>query len=272
MRILVTNDDGIDSTGLHVLAQHLEPVGEVVVVAPDREYSGFGAAVGTLHDIRPEMHRSSIDGLEEVWVVTGPPALCVLFARMGAFGHVDMVVSGVNPGENTGRAIYHSGTVGAALTARNAGIPGIAVSQSISGFAVEGQGFTEALKNQIWDSAAQVAASAAQALLADLPSTPIVVNLNVPNLPIDEIEGWRYAQVGTVPPRSVSSVKLVPKLGHEDVFQLEMEWGDPVELPEDTDGGAVERNQVAVTYLTAFAHQDRDDVDGIGVGLDKLLT
>src|SRR4029077_18375078 len=107
----------------HVLARRLTDIGDVVVAAPDREYSGAGAALGTLHLIHPEVRRVHIDGVPEAWSVSGPPALCVMFARLGVFGRdLDLVVSGINPGANAGRAIYHSGTVGAALTARNGGM------------------------------------------------------------------------------------------------------------------------------------------------------
>ena len=115
MRILLTNDDGIDSVGLHVLARAMRPFGEVVIAAPDREFSGAGAALGALHLIQPEVHRAHVDGIDEAWAVTGPPALCVMFSRLGAFGApFDLVVSGINPGANVGRSVYHSGTVGAA--------------------------------------------------------------------------------------------------------------------------------------------------------------
>ncbi|MEY2711500.1 MAG: survival protein surE, partial [Actinomycetota bacterium] len=63
MRILVTNDDGIDSVGLHVLARAMRQFGEVVVAAPDQEYSGAGAAIGALHIMKPEVHRRSIEGI-----------------------------------------------------------------------------------------------------------------------------------------------------------------------------------------------------------------
>ena len=271
MRILVTNDDGIDSAGLHVLARRLVDVGEVVVVAPDREYSGFSSALGTLHLLQPEVHRVEMEGVDEAWAVTGPPALCVYFARLGAFGPWDLVVSGINPGANTGRAIYHSGTVGAVLTARNAGRSGIAVSQAVDGYGVEGQAWDEMLLDMQWESAAEVAAVAAGALLADPPARPAVVNLNVPNCPVEEIDGWRHAQVGTKPPRAMSDATLVPKPGHEGAFHVEMEWGDPIELPAETDGGTVERRQVAVTYISEFVHEPRDDLDGIVKALDGLV-
>jgi 5'-nucleotidase len=123
VRILVTNDDGIDSVGLHVLARAMRSHGEVVIVAPDREYSGASAAFGALHLIQPEVHTAHVEGIDVSWAVSGPPALCVMFARLGAFGApFDLVVSGINPGANVGRSVYHSGTIGATLTGRNGGI------------------------------------------------------------------------------------------------------------------------------------------------------
>ena len=90
MHILVTNDDGIDSEGLHVLARAMRAHGEVTVVAPDRENSGAGAAIGALHLMEPEIHPASVDGIDTAWKVNGTPALCAMFARMGAFGAVDV--------------------------------------------------------------------------------------------------------------------------------------------------------------------------------------
>jgi len=154
-RLLVTNDDGIDSVGLHVLARALVPLGDVVVVAPDSEYSGASAALGALHLLQPEVRRAHVDGVAEAWTVNGPPGLCVMFARLGVFGAVDLVVAGINPGANVGRAIYHSGTVGAALTARNGGTSGVAVSQAVTEYGVEGQGWDEMIAGQRWDVLAQ---------------------------------------------------------------------------------------------------------------------
>src|SRR5690349_6817736 len=130
VRIMVTNDDGIDAEGLHLLALALGPHADVAVVAPDCEYSGSSASLGALHLLQPEVHRGALDGIDEVWTVNGPPGLCVMFTRLGAFGRFDLVVSGINPGANVGRAVYHSGTVGAALTARHGGMTGIAISQA----------------------------------------------------------------------------------------------------------------------------------------------
>ena len=153
MRILVTNDDGIDSLGLHELARSLTGLGDVTVVAPDREYSGAGAALGSVHLIRPEVHDAHIDGIETSWSVSGPPGLCIIYARLGLFGEpFDLVVSGINPGINVGRSVYHSGTIGAALTARNGGVTGIAISQAVTDWGGEGQAASEVLDKQIWSS------------------------------------------------------------------------------------------------------------------------
>lgn len=138
-RLLVTNDDGIDAVGLHVLARALVDAGhDVLVVAPARQFSGASAAVliddpvdgseeGGGPSIRVE--RRELDGVPTAWAVGASPAICVHLGLRGALGPVpDAVLSGINPGANTGRVLLHSGTVGAAMTAAVAGIPAIAVS------------------------------------------------------------------------------------------------------------------------------------------------
>jgi len=250
VRILVTNDDGIDSEGLHVLARAMTEHGDVTVVAPDDEYSGASAALGALHRIHPEVHQTGVEGISEAWAVSGPPALCVMFARLGAFGPpFDMVVAGINPGVNVGRSVYHSGTVGAALTARAGGITGVAISQAVRGFGVEGQGWDEMLTGQIWESAATVASAVVGAVVAGSSGTPVVANVNVPNLPVEAMAGWRHTTIGRIPPRVISEAALEPKVGHPGTFRVAMKWGDAVSLPDGTDGGAIERDQVSVTLL-----------------------
>jgi 5'-nucleotidase len=267
MRILVTNDDGIDSVGLHILARTVARHGEVIVAAPDSEYSGASAALGALHVIRPEVHEVSLDGIDTAYAVTGPPALCVMFAALEAFGPPpDLVVSGINPGANVGRAVYHSGTVGAALTGRNRGIPGVAISQDVADLGVEGQGWEDQLAAQRWDSAAAVADVVLGGLLANPPESPYVLNVNVPNLPVEAIAGWRYAEVGTVPPRTMAIARLEPKPGHEGSYRVNMEWGDAVVLPPETDGGTVEGGYVSLSWLSRIVH-----VEGEASGVDKAL-
>jgi 5'-nucleotidase len=283
VRILVTNDDGVDSEGLHVLARAMTAHGDVTVVAPDDEYSGASAALGALHRIRPEVHQTAIEGAAEAWAVSGPPALCVMFARLGAFGPpFDLVVAGINPGVNVGRSVYHSGTVGAALTARAGGMPGVAVSQAVQGFGIEGQGWDEMLTGQCWDSAASVADAVVGALIPVVKGAALVVNVNVPNQPLAGLAGWQHTSIGRIPPRVIAEATLEPKVGHPGTFRVAMNWGDAVSLPEGTDGGAIERNLVSVTFLSALADvrslpeqgpsPDELAADAaIGAALDELL-
>ncbi len=276
MRILVTNDDGIDSIGLHVLVRSmcdLDGGHEVVVAAPDREFSGAGAALGALHLIQPEVVKSSIPDCDaETWTVNGPPGLCVMFARLGAFGErFDLVVSGINPGANVGRAVYHSGTVGATLTGRNGHVSGVAVSQSVSGFGVEGQAWDDTIKDLHWETAAEVAKTIVQTLVDDMPDETVVVNLNVPDLPMGELKGWRHAPVGVKPPRTVASVELSAIEGRVDSYRVTMDWGDQLDLEPETDGGLVEDGYVAVSYLTRLEHHDRPDLAHSHSALDALL-
>jgi 5'-nucleotidase len=271
-RILVTNDDGIDSVGLHLLARAMCELGEVIVVAPDQEYSGSSASIGALHTMTPEAHRTAITGVDISWAVTGPPGLCVMLARLGAFGpQPDLIVSGINPGANVGHSVYHSGTIGAALTGRIGGIPGLAVSQPVDDLEVEGQGWEEALAGQCWSSAATVARAAARAMLADPPPDSGVLNLNVPNLPLSEIQGWEWSGVGQRPPRATTRAALVPKPGHEGTYHVQMSWGEEQPQPERTDTAALMDDRISVTWLSRITAVDLG-TPTVDAALNRLLA
>lgn len=280
MRILVTNDDGIDSEGLAVLSEAMAELGEVTVVAPDKEYSGASASLGALQLLRPEVRRRHVKGASEAWSVEGPPALCVMFATLGVFQQrFDMVVAGINPGVNVGRSVYHSGTVGAALTARTRGLPAVAVSQAVEGFGIEGQGWEKMLTDMKWETAAKVALAVAGGL-ADLgPGRPVLVNLNVPNSALGELRGWERTSIGRVPPRVISDARLEAIEGRAGVYKVVMEWGDTVELPAGTDGGAVEAGKVSLCLLghltdvdTPVDHGAEEDAyPALAAALDGLL-
>lgn len=276
MRILVTNDDGIDSVGLHELARALTGLGEVVICAPDTEYSGAGASVGALNIVKPELHAAQVEGIDEAWTISGAPALCVLFVGLGALGNepFDFVVSGINPGANVGGAVYHSGTVGAALTARQGGITGIAVSQSVTRGSRLGQGVEEGLEAQRWHSAGAVAAS----VVADLISAPLpearALNVNVPNLDLADIKGWVHASVATNPLGSLSELERTPKPGHEGAYRLKMVWKGhrPGTADPSTDVGAVAAGNVALSWLGGLGDVAGHDVSSIGASIDSLLA
>ncbi len=131
-RALITNDDGIDSTGLAVLARAAVAAGlDVIVAAPSWDSSGASAALTGVQDdgrLRAEHGRWRDPDVPTV-SVEAAPAMITLIALRGGFGlPPDLVLSGINHGRNTGAAVLHSGTVGAALTAANHGVPSLAVS------------------------------------------------------------------------------------------------------------------------------------------------
>lgn len=248
-RILVTNDDGFESEGLQVLARHLTALGDVVVVAPDREFSGAGAAIGALHLVHPAAKQVSIDGIDEAWAINGAPALCVIMASFGLFGRFDMVLSGINPGANTGQAIYHSGTVGAALTARNMGVTGIAVSQRSPGIDIVGQG-DKKFDHQVWESAAEIAVAVATAALADPADQPAVVNINVPNLPLDRLTGIRNTDAIPLPMRFLGGATLADEVDTEGYRPIAIDWIDPPVIDDDSEEAALIRGEASITYLS----------------------
>lgn len=276
-QLLLTNDDGIDSVGLHVLARSVQHLGDVTIVAPDSEYSGAGAAIGAIWEMKPEVHKVKLDGFENVWSVSGPPALCVMFARMGAFGFTpDLIVSGINPGANVGRSVYHSGTIGACLTGRNGGVSGVAVSQKVDNFGVEGQAWADTITNLKWQTAADVAAVAVEAMLESPPAEPRVLNVNVPNLPTEELGEWVWTQVGNRPPRSFSTALLEPKIGHENSFTVKMEFGDSLDQPDNSDTGAMLKDQVSLTWLSQIQAMDEAsttaETAAVNAHVAKLLS
>jgi 5'-nucleotidase len=172
--ILVTNDDGIESPGLHELAAMAFETGHrVIVAAPARESSGSSASItGASPEGNITMDRHPIAALPDVrsYAVQAAPALIALIAAHGAFGDPpDLVLSGVNRGANVGHAILHSGTLGAALTAGSSSGRGLAVSLDVGMDPPECH----------WKSAAATARHLLGPLL-DGP-TGVVLNLNVPN-------------------------------------------------------------------------------------------
>jgi 5'-nucleotidase len=235
--MLLTNDDGIEAEGLHVLARHLVQAGhDVVVAAPATDASGSGAALGVFHaDSHIDVRRVQIPTCDApAWSVAGPPGLCTLAARLGAFGPPpDIVVSGINAGLNTGRAILHSGTVGAALTAQNFGAKGLAVS-------------VQAELPWRWDTAATIAGEVLD-LLVDAPPRS-VLNLNVPALSRAEIKGVRWARLaafGAVR-AAISEVETDGKL------QIELRATDEP-LPPDTDTALCEAGYATLTTIVGIA-------------------
>jgi 5'-nucleotidase len=246
VRLLVTNDDGIASEGIHELARVLVGAGhEVVVVAPDRDWSGAGAALGRLDPTETiEVSAVGIPGLDgvESWAIAGPPALTVLAARLGAFGEPpDLVVSGINAGLNTGRSILHSGTVGAALTGQNFGISGLAVSVAWG-------------DDWYWSTAARCALEVLESHLLEAPART-VLNLNVPALPYDELGGVRWARLAPF-----GAVRAAMADASDGRLQMELR-ATGTDPDPDTDQGTVLAGYASLTTLVGVVEAWSADVD-----------
>jgi 5'-nucleotidase len=185
MKILISNDDGYQAKGLVALYEAIRalPGVEVEVVAPEHNNSAKSNAL-TLHS--PLYVHSAHNGFR---YVNGTPADCVHIALTGLLGYrPDLVVSGINNGANMGDDTIYSGTVGAAMEGYLFGVPAIAFSQTEKGWAH-------------LDAAAQKAAQLVAQLLPSLPSPveaalPWLLNVNIPNLPADQIKGFKVARLG----------------------------------------------------------------------------
>ncbi len=171
MRILVTNDDGIGSPGLHRLAEELRKVGEVWVVAPDRERTAVAHAL-TLH--KPlRIHRLD----RRIFTVSGTPADCVNLALMKIMpGPPALVVSGINKGVNLGDDVMYSGTVSAALEGAILGIPAIAVSQ-------------EGIDRFRFEVGGEFGRRVAELVVKRGLPEETILNVNVPDRPMSRIRG-----------------------------------------------------------------------------------
>ena len=175
MIILVTNDDGINAEGIKVLANAMSEIGEVFVIAPDRQRSAVGMSITIEHPLRVE----KLD--ERRLSVNGMPTDCVHLAIHKLMQvPPDIIVSGINDGQNIGYDIYHSGTVAAAITGTMFGIPSIAVSLAINDNK-EGKIY--------YDTAAQVAKKVTMSIFNKPLPMGRLLNVNVPNLPISKING-----------------------------------------------------------------------------------
>lgn len=184
--ILVTNDDGIDSPGLHELARCAAEFGTVRIAAPVTEASGTGAGLTAASDHREVViERRTVPGIGEAFALAAHPGLIALIACHDGLGpRPDVVLSGVNRGLNVGRAVLHSGTVGAALTASINGVRALAVSLDVP--------LAEEVEEH-WTAATAVVAGILPRLLGADPGT--VFNLNVPNAP--EPAELRWARLST---------------------------------------------------------------------------
>ncbi|MCD6599694.1 MAG: 5'/3'-nucleotidase SurE [Dehalococcoidia bacterium] len=176
MKILVTNDDGIDALGLQVLARSLQKAGQVIVIAPKQEQSGVGTSISLHQSIKINKLSHWGEGIE-AYSVEGTPSDSVIIAIQSLFPEeINLVVSGINRGANMGHDVFVSGTVGAALQGYLHGISSIAISMN-------------AYSNLNFDAAAKLASLLAIKIRDGVLCQEILLNINLPDLPPGDIAG-----------------------------------------------------------------------------------
>jgi 5'-nucleotidase len=180
MKILLSNDDGYRAEGLEALKQAIKPLGSVTIVAPDRNRSGASNSLTLDVPVRAALY--DVDS----YYVNGTPTDCVHLAISGLFPFEhDIVVSGVNDGANLGDDTLYSGTVAAAVEGRFLGLPAIAVSLCL-----------EPGSPRNFAGAARIAASLVTRMARTPLKGPVILNLNVPDLPDGQLRGVRVTRLG----------------------------------------------------------------------------
>ena len=244
MQILVANDDGILAPGIQVLAEACSAVGQVTVVAPDREQSAQSHALTMSRPLRPVRRP---DG---TWQVDGTPTDCVMLAIEALMPvRPDFVFSGINHGPNMGEDVLYSGTVSAAMEAVVLGIPGIAFS-----FASRRDDLMVGYKDLVAALVKRITAH------GEIPPNTLL-NINLPGIPVDQVKGVRVAKLGSRV--FTESVTKQQDPWGRDVFWIgggKMTWTDDA----DTDHAAVSAGYVSITplQLDLTSHALLDSVRG----------
>jgi len=232
MRLLCTNDDGFLAYGLECLVRAAEPLGEITVVAPDREQSATSHSLTLHHPLRP-VRRG-----ERKFQVDGTPTDCVLMACEALLdSRPDVVISGINHGPNMGEDVLYSGTVAAAMEGLALGIPSVAVS--FAGSVLRADALLETQVDLLTTLLRR---------LTSLPALPrdTLLNVNLPPIAAEDVKGFRLTRLG----RRVFSDSITRM---KDPWGREILWigGGSVEWsgPDDSDFRAVHDGYVSVTPL-----------------------
>lgn len=241
--ILVTNDDGIDSPGLHAVVEAIAPLGRVVVVAPDRNRSAVSRSI-TLGQVL-QVTEEHVPGAEIALATDGTPTDCVRMGVLGLAGpRPDLVVSGANQGLNVGDDVTYSGTVAAAFEAALNGVPAVAVSQQ----SVHRELGYPRLREFDYTSMRVFLRGLVRVMIGRLDTLPVgtLLNVNVPGSPIETIDGVEVCRLGRRIYRD--KLELQREEGGRRHYSL---YGDDPEHHEEegTDIAAIGRNRVAVTPL-----------------------
>ncbi len=242
MRILVTNDDGVESDGLIILADALRGLGDVTVVAPDGDRSGVSHSITIRHTVTvvPVEGRTV-----PTYVCSGTPADCVVLGAFELCGaQPDIVVSGINRGANLGDDTNYSGTVAGAMEGIMIGAQAIAISLASTWPKVDNV--------HRWETAASIACELAAELAREPLPPPLLLNVNVPNVARADLRGIRYTSQGRK--RYQDRVARESRDGKTGYYWI---WGtfDKSQIGQGTDLEALEQGYASVTPMSA----DRTD-------------
>ena len=235
MHILVTNDDGVTEPGILALAVAMRDFGKVTILGPDRNWSG-GGHVKTIH--RPlRSHKVKLEDGTAAFASDGAPSDCVALALLGFINEkVDLVVSGINPYGNMGHDVTYSGTVTAAMEAVISGVPGIA-------FSLAGD---EAQHLFHYDTASNVARHVVHTIIEHGLVPDMLLNVNIPNIPLSELSGYRVTRQGMRVYNAVLDRRLDPR-GQPYYW---IGGAIPSGIPDEgTDIGAIAASYVSITPL-----------------------
>jgi 5'-nucleotidase len=250
IRILVSNDDGVYAKGISVLVQSLREIAHVDVVAPDRNRSGASNSL----TLSAPLHVKKLEN--DMISVEGTPTDCVHVAITGLLSEMpDMVVSGINSGSNLGDDVWYSGTVAAAREGRFLGLPAIAIS-------LIGE------VQQHYETAGRVALELVKRLLVDPLPASTILNVNVPDIPYEELKGFEVTRLGT---RHCAepTIRQVDPRGHP------VYWVGPAGAEQDaglgTDFYAVKHHKVSITPLSVdlTAYKAMEQLSGWIMGFVK---
>lgn len=236
MHILLANDDGYLAPGLAALHAALTPLARVTVIAPEQNHSG---ASNSLTLQRPLSVFEAREGVQKGFTfINGTPTDCVHVALTGLLeDRPDLVVSGINQGQNMGEDVLYSGTVAAAIEGYLFGIPSIAFSQVDKGW-------------EHLDAAARIAREVVEHVISSPPSfssaAPFLLNVNIPNLPYEHLRGLRATRLGKRHPSQPVITQVNPR---GDTNYWIGPSGDALDASEGTDFHAAAEGFVSITPL-----------------------
>ncbi|GER77962.1 MAG: 5'/3'-nucleotidase SurE [Anaerolineales bacterium] len=236
MHILVTNDDGVQAPGLLALAQEMRKLGKVTVFAPDKNWSASGHVKTMDRPLR--VRETTLADGSSAYTSDGAPSDCVALPLLGLIQEkIDIVVSGINPNANLGHDVTYSGTVTAAMEAVIDGLPGIAVSLDSP----------ENNKSKLdYSAAASVARQVTRRVLKKGLPEGVVLNVNVPYLPKDELKGFMITRQGLRLYRDELDRRLDPR--GRPYYWIGGQAPTGVDEP-GTDFGALRAGYVSITPL-----------------------